>query len=258
MADEIKDEGGSVEQPQFTEIEQKALAQGWRPQDEWEGEPDAWRPAKEFLDRGELFRKIDEQNRTIKEFKKALDDLQKHTKTVRETEYKRAIEELKRQKKEALIEGDADAVVDLDEKLDAVREAQRSVPEPVPEVEPTIHPAFTSWVERNGWYETNEAMRAYADRIGNKLGAQGGWSPADLLAEVERQVKKEFKEKFENPNRSKPSAVEGKSNKASSKSETFQLDEQERRVMQRLVRLGVMTEDEYIKDLKEAKAQGVK
>lgn len=250
----VAGEGGQTQVDQhenkFTETELRAAQQGWVPESEWDGDPEQWRPAKEFLDRGELFKKIDEQNRTIKEFRRTLDEFSKHHARVRETEYKRAREDLLRQKKEALQEGDADAVIDIDEKLDMVKEAQRAAT--VPQVaEPVINPTFAEWKSRNDWYDTNEAMRAYADRIGNTLGAQGGMSVTDILSEVEKRVKKEFASKFVNPKRNAPGAVEGGSKPASGgKKETYEMTPQERRAMERFVKQGVITEEQYIADLK--------
>lgn len=259
MADELKKGGEgegtdhTPEPKQFTEIEQRAVDSGWVPQEEWAGEPDAWRPAKEFLDRGELFKKIDEQNRTIKEFKRTLDDFSKHHAKVRETEYKRALDDLKTQKREALAEGDVDAIIDIDERIDLVKEAQR---QPTPQVqEPVTNPVFQAWVQKNGWYETNRAMRAFADTLGNQLGAAGGISPADLLAEIERQVKQEFSHKFENPRRNTAQTVEGSSNKGGGKAkDSFVLSEEERRAMKRFVReIPGFTEEKYISDLRAIK-----
>lgn len=239
--------------PAPTELESKAASQGWVPKEEWSGDPEQWRPAKEFLDRGELFKKIDDQNRTIKEFQKTLNEFSKHHAKVRESEYKRAIEDLKAQKKEALIEGNADAVVDIDDKLELVREAQRSAPTPqVPAAPAESNPIFVNWVERNNWYHNQPAMRAYADRLGNELGSQGK-SPNEILAEVEREVKKEFAHKFNNPNRDKPGAVEGSTNKGGGKRDTFTLSDDEHRVMQRFVKSGVMTKEAYIAELKKTR-----
>lgn len=237
---------------QLTEIEQRAADQGWRPKDEWDGDPEAWRPAKEFLDRGELFKKIDEQNRTIKEFRKTLEEFSKHHAKVRDAEYKRALEDLKAAKKEALIEQDADAVVEIDEKILAVREAQA---QPVPKVDTPdvsqLNPVFVAWKDRNGWYETNEAMRAYADRIGNSL---QGMSPTELLSEVEKRVKKEFAHKFENPNRSRASAVEGTTTKGTQKKDSFVLSDEERRVAKKFVdKIPGYTMEQYIEELKKVK-----
>ena len=253
MTEEVKSEGGESPPPQLTEIEQRAATQGWRPKDEWDGDPEAWRPAKEFLDRGELFKKIDDQNRTIKEFKRTLDEFAKHHAKVRETEFKRALDELRLAKREALREQDADAVIEIDERIEAVRDAQRAAPAEevkVPEV-PEVNPVFVAWTERNSWYNTSEPMRAYADRVGLKLG-NSGMSPAEILAEVERQVKKEFAHKFENPRRGQAAAVEGGNNKQGGKKDSFQLTTEQRQMMNRFVRAGIITEEQYIKDLKQA------
>lgn len=241
-----------VEETTLTAIEQKASEQGWVPQDQWDGEPESWRPAREFLDRGELFKKIEDQGRTIKELKRSQSDLTKHYEKRIEVEYRRALNELKSQKKAALVEGDADAVIDIDDQISDLKEAQRAATLPTPP-EPVTHPIFESWLQRNGWYETNEAMRSYADRVGNKFGASG-MSPTEVLAEVEKAVKKEFAHKFENPRRSQATAVESSVNKGSGKKDSFQLTAEERQVMHRFVKtVPGMTEEKYIADLKAIK-----
>jgi hypothetical protein len=258
MADNIENGGSAtpqVEEKQFTTLEARAAEQGWRPKDEWEGEPDDWRTAREFLDRGEFFKKIEDQSRTIKELRKTQADLTRHLETVRKTEFKRALDSLKAQKRNALAEGDVEKVIEIDDEIAETRAQQAQAPTPqVPEVDPQMHPTFVAWKERNTWYESNKAMRAYADRLGSELTG----SPSEILAEVERQVKKEFAHKFENPRRNGAPAVEGSITKPSGKKdEAFKLSDEERRVMQRFVRAGALTEEQYIKDLKEQKARGL-
>ena len=170
------------EAPQLSAAEQKAMEAGWVPKDQWEGDPDSWRPAKEFLDRGELFKKIEDQKRSIHDMKRALDDLCSHHAKVRETEYTRALQTLKAQKKTALEEGDAEAVIRIDDQIDLVKDEQqklRAMPEPVQEAEPT-NPIFANWVDKNRWYETSQPMRAYADALGRDLASQG-FSPTEVL-----------------------------------------------------------------------------
>ena len=241
---------------QLTAIEEKAASQGWRPKDEWDGDPDEWVPAREFVRVGELFKKIDDQNRTIKEFKKTLEQFSKHHADVRKVEYERALADLRAVKKEAIQEGDADLLLDVDERIALVREAQKEATKPVqiPDAPAADNPLFRNWVARNGWYQTNPAMRAYADRLGNELGAKRDTSPTELLARIEQEVKKEFAHKFNNPNRDKAGAVEGSTNRGSTKKDTFQLDATERQAMQKFVKLiPGMTEEKYIADLKKIK-----
>lgn len=259
MADEIKEESNEPqkqEEIKLSPVEEKAASQGWVPKDQWDGDPEEWRPAKEFLDRGELFKKIEEVGRDNKQLRRALNDLAQHHAKVREVEYKRALDELKAQKKTALAEGDADAVVDIDEKIDIVRDAQRqSAQQPViaePQA-PTENPIFVAWKNRNTWYERDRAMKAFADQLGREY-ASSGMSPTDVLSRVEQEVKKEFSAKFQNPNRDKPGAVEGSSTKGRKSGEDFSLSEDERRVMQRFVNTipGFKKED-YIAELKRVK-----
>jgi len=246
-----------VEKKEPTEIEQRAMDSGWVPEEEWEGDKSQWRPAKEFLDRGELFHKIDDQNRNIKELKRALDDMKRHHNSVRETEYARALQSLKDQKQTALEEGDAATVVRIDDQIDLVRDEQtklkqtnvqeeQSSPEPAPE--------FVAWTARNTWYKNDTNMQTWADGIGRNLAA-AGMRPDMVLKEIEKQVKEVFPNKFRNVNRDKPGAVEGSSNKGGKTGGSFVLSDDERRVMQRFVRSGVMTEAEYIKDLKSVRGE---
>jgi hypothetical protein len=238
--------------PQLSAAEQQAMEQGWVPQDEWEGDPDQWRPAKEFLDRGELFKKIEDQNRTIKEFKRALDDLKGHHAKTRETEYARAIQALKAQKIAALEDGDAAAVVKLDDQIDLVKDEQSKLKQAAFEPQEQVNSEFTNWVDKNKWYDTSQPMRAYADALGRDL-AYKGLTPGEVLKEVERQVRDEFPQKFRNANRDKPGAVESSTNKGAKGGNDVALSDDERRVMQRFVRTGVMTEKEYMTELKRIK-----
>lgn len=237
----------------LSEIELRASEEGWVPEEEWTGNKEKWRPAKEFLDRGELFKKIDDQNRTVKELKRALDDMKRHHVSVRETEYARALQALKLQKKTALDEGDSATVIRLDDQIDLVKVEQSRLAQVAqqPQVE-ELAPQFVRWVDQNKWYETNQPMKAYADALGRDLAA-AGMKPEDVLKEVEKQVKQEFPNKFRNANRDKPNNVEGSSNKGGKGVDSFVLSDEENRVMNRFVRQGVMTKEQYIKDLKSVK-----
>jgi len=59
-------------QTQVDPYEAAAREQGWKPKEEFEGDEGKWRPAKEFVERGELFGKIDTLGKELKETKKPL------------------------------------------------------------------------------------------------------------------------------------------------------------------------------------------
>src|SRR5574343_943735 len=114
--------------PQVDPIEIEAREQGWKPKEEYEGDPAKWRPAKEFVERGELFGKIDHMGKELKETRKALKMLQDHHTKVRETEYNRALTELKALQKKHLEEGNSDGYLETTELLtDLKRSEERRV-----------------------------------------------------------------------------------------------------------------------------------
>ena len=94
-------------------------------------------------------------------------------------------------------------------------------------------------------------MRQFADSVG--LGyskVNPGIDPEEVLQYVAEQVKIRFKDKFENPNRNKQTAVEGNSNPSAGKKGSFELSAEERKVMHTFVRQGIMTEKEYVDQVK--------
>jgi hypothetical protein len=254
--DDLTPEGGTPEAtPQEpSPVEQRAMEQGWVPQEEWTGDPDDWRPAKEFVDRGELFKKIDDLRRENKAIKQGVDEFRKHHEEMKAVEFRRALAFLREQKKEALAEGDHDRVVELDDKIAETREAQREAPKQVQQpAEP--HPEFVRWTSRNGWYGTERAMKAFADDVAREMVGRGITDPPAILAEVDKQVRKEFPHKFENPRRAAAAPVEGstKTGRSAAKDDVV-LSEQEKSIMNKIVRSGVMTKEQYLTEFKARKS----
>lgn len=245
-----------VETPEVPEVEVKAREQGWTSKEEFEANPDnkgkKWRDAEEFVDRGELFGKIDELSRKLKTTTKTLEQLNDHHKRVKEVEYKRALESLKAQKKEALEDGDADALIEIDDKIAEVKHAQRTEHK----TQADLPEELETWIGKNQWYETDKEMAEDADSIGIGYKAKHPEkSPGDVLQYVEKQIKKLYPEKFTNPNRPK-AGVESPSNRGTSKSSSYQLTEDQERVIRNFERNGIMTRKEYIEQLKALDAKG--
>jgi hypothetical protein len=81
-------------------------------------------------------------------------------------------------------------------------------------------------------------------------------TPAQVLKEIETAVRNEFPTRFRNPNKDKPGTVEGSVRTTTKSSEKeIQLSDEERHVMNTLVRGGHLTKEQYIADLKRAKEQ---
>lgn len=241
-------------------IELRAIEMGWRPKEEFDGNPDDFIDASEFVRRKPLFEKIDNVGKELRETKKALLALQAHHQKVKEVEFKKALEQLKAEKKTALEEGDASKLIEIDDQIAEARQAQVTAQAQLREEVNKPHPGFINWVNKNTWYRDNAELKVAADQIGTAYAASNpDKDPDDILKYVEGRIRKLYPETFSNPNKSKPSVVEGSTQtpvvKKKSSLDDYPLTEDERRVMMSFVRQGVMTKEEYIKDLKAIKGE---
>lgn len=243
----------SVEK-EYSPIEQKALELGWRPKEEFDGDDEAFIDAKEFVRRQPLFDKISSQSREIKEVRKALDAFKQHYTVVQESAYQKALKELKSARAQAVSEGDGEKFDALDAEVKSV-EKQVEVLKyaQVAPVSGESHPEFEAWQNQNRWYSTTKYMREYADEYGAELHKKG-YSPAEVLKAVSEAVKKEFPHKFVNPNKETALPTQG-GTKSTRKVDNFEstLSQDEKRVMDTLVRANAITKEKYLADLKKIK-----
>jgi hypothetical protein len=250
-----------VDTPEPTETnptELRAKEMGWRPLDEFNGDEVDFIDAKEFIRRQPLFDKIEHQNKHLKNVSKALEAMKVHYTRVEEAAVQKALTSLKAQRKQALSDGDGDSFEVFDDEIKKTETQLTQITNtrntPLVE-EPTIHPEWDAFNSRNPWYNTEDHMRLYADKVGAKL-AQQGVSPSDVLKQVEVAIKKEFPQKFRNPNKEDaPDVSSGRNQPSRIRNENVDLSEQERKIMHTLVSQGVMTKEKYLADLKEIKSR---
>lgn len=255
-------EGG--EQSTATElspIEQKAMEMGWRPLEEFSGDEVDFIDAKEFVARKPLYDKIGQQSKQLKNVTTAIESLKTHYGKVQETAYKQALAELKSERKRALVEGDADRFEQLDDDIKVKEQevadlrAEQNIP--IVKEEPTVHPDFANWQNQNQWYSSVKYMREFADELGGRLA--NTMTPKEVLAEVEKQVRKEFPHKFSNPNKADaPEVGSSRNTGRGTKADGIELNEQELKIMHNLIKIDpvLFTKEKYIAELK--KAKGIK
>ncbi len=256
MSEDIQTEVSEVAEQSTPEVvdsyTQQAVEQGWKPKEEYQGDPDKWKPAKEFVERGELFKKIDTMGKELKETRRALQMLKEHHNKVKEVEYSKAVNELKQLQKKHLEEGNSDGYLETTELLTDLK-AEQKAREVVQEVTPTQpDPRFVSWVTDNKWYNSDPEMRQFADAVGMGYAQTNrNLSPEEVLAYVTKEVKERFKDKFVNPNRTKSTLV-GSSNTSAGTStkNDIELTDDERRVMNTFIRTGVLTKEEYLTEIR--------
>ena len=253
---------GDVQEESGNPIEAEARKMGWRPQDEYDG--DNWVNAEIFVARAPLIEKIEGMGKALKRVNSETEQIKEHYKKVKETAYQQALKDLRAERRAAIQEGDADTLDAVDEQLDKlkeerIREEQEQQTSASSQTAEQVE-AFQTWRQRNNWYQDHAEATELADTLGRGYHSEGA-TPDQVLAKVEKAIRKAFPELYRNPNRDKPSGtVTGSSTKMADNKQTNQeqslagvkksLTDEQRQVMNKLVRSGMLTEEEYLRDFK--------
>ena len=196
-------EGAEEPEVEASPIDELAQQMGWNPDFKGDGAVDA----KTFI-----LRSRDIQSslgKTVNNLRRELDAVKEGVDVVRFTaeqsskreisRLKGEIAQLKSKRREAIRDGDADAVERYDSEIDVLKDATK---EPAAsEKAPTKKgppPEYHDWVEDNPWYIEDKEMQAYADAllVLPEYAAIGKVSYPRLLKKVEKAVKSEFTDKF--------------------------------------------------------------
>jgi hypothetical protein len=243
------------------------MAMGWKPKDQWDGDPNEHRSAREFIDRGELLGKIKSANGEMKELKDMVRFLTDSQRKQYEVGYQTAIKDLKSAKVEALERGDHEAVVEIDEQIADTKEKMKAVKAQPQSNKPTIpEPSeiTKSWLAANKWYNEEAAMRAVANQLAVDYSRLNGANPdeAELYRYIDTHIRKAYPAQFEkkqqrvapNPDgasRAQAGGAQGKSTdtpKQQFRDLLKTLSKEDARAAENLVERGYVNEEQFLKD----------
>ena len=251
---------------ELSPIEVQASEQGWVPKDQWVeagNDPNDWRPAKEFVDRGELYKTIHSTRRELKQAQAGLSALQKHHQYVFEKAHRQAINDLRTERRLAVREDDFDRVEQIENQIDEIQDAHEKEKQTLANEQAVVaqagpHPDFQVWVDRNSWYMSDPELQEFADVVGIVYAKKNpNVAPAVVLKHIEDKVRKQFPDKF-GVKKAAPSptaSVDRTSRKVGKGADDVELDDNETAIMQDLVRNKVMTEAQYKADIKRMKGK---
>ena len=245
-------------------IEEQARAQNWVSKDEWiesGRDENEWRPAKEFVDRGELYKSLHGTKRELRQAQAALTTLQRHHQYVFEKAHKQALQDLKKERRAALADEDLNRVEEIEEELDNLDKEHKTelvqLQSVKQQIENTniVNPEFQVWVNKNTWYVQDDDLRDHADAVGLVyMNRNPGTTAQNVLQHIDNEMKKKFPEKF--GKRAAPNAVasvDRTGKKGPVKDSDIELTELEREMMHTLVKSGILTEQQYKAELKKVK-----
>jgi hypothetical protein len=247
-------------------VEQEARQFGWVPEEDFKGNKDEWRSAEDFLKRGreingflrkdmeKLNSKLAQKDAELAEIKATIEEFKKYHNETESRAYKRAIDDLKQQKIEAIQSGDGERVVEIDEQIDQYKEAQRTSTvktEPAKKQEPVLN-EFDEWVLDNKWFVTNQEAKYLAELYGKELTVRNPEIKGRaFLDAVSKKVKEEHPDLFENPARSSgavSTSSDGRKPGGKSKRSYNDLPPEAKAACDRFVKEGLLTQDKYVSE----------
>jgi hypothetical protein len=236
------------EKKEPNQYEEAARSKGWKPKEEYEGLPEAWVGAEEFIKREPLFERIKQSTKEVKELKKTVESMATYHKKAVEAAVAKTISDLKAQKKEAIQTGDVDKVEEIDKAIDEQKKIKEDAP-----TKQEVAPEIVEWVEKNPWFNNDKEMADFAVAY-NKTQIDKGISLSEALSKSAEAVKRAFPDKFtKNKERQQapppvesPTHEQGKGNKFT----VTRLSQDQKRVYDQMVtRHKILTHDEYFKSL---------
>jgi len=183
--------------------EQRASQLGWKPQDQFQGDPAKWVPAEEFLDRADhvmpilrennrrLQGELESERKAREKLESALSDMRDSVEAMKEYQTKeteRAVKQardaLLGQLRQAKTDGDVDLEVRLTSELSQVdadlraaeiakaveaQEKKEAGEKKQPAQKPELDPSFLRWQGRNEWYGADARRTAIANGVAMEL-----------------------------------------------------------------------------------------
>lgn len=200
-----EEEGSSLSpQIQADKVSERAKEKGWKPLEEYEGDPADWVDAKEFVGRQKLYDRINDLKSTISKQTRAFQtDMQvivANMSKVREQEYKNALKSLESQRAQAVAAEDVQTVVAVSKEIETLKEEKAEEKASVKEgAERTgeATPEFLEWQANNKWFLENDEMRQ--DAISFGVGYAAGnpnKTQEQVLDYVTKKIKKVYPESF--------------------------------------------------------------
>lgn len=208
-------------------LEERARIRGWRPLEEYKGDPAKWRDAEEFMLIGQdphvmaienkrlagrLARvdgRIERLQKTVEDQAGAMEELRKLARRADETGYKRARAELLEERKLAVETGDTGAFEQIEQRLETLDTERRAseLPPAAPTRSP-IDPAITAFQQANAsWFvpgsPLHKAMVAHFEIVEQRAPDQ---TIGQQLETAKKRVIADYPERF--PREMTPPAVD--------------------------------------------------
>jgi hypothetical protein len=191
------------------DYEAEARKMGWKPKEEWDGEPSHHKDAKTYVEHGEnivriakaetrtLEDKIKEQEKLFEKRISLMERMGAETRKREAERHKTELENVRKQQRQAVVDGDTDAFDRLSHQMDVLNANAPSDKQSEGDPNAEYQSKVEKFQSENVWYGTDDVLTAYANDISQKRARD---NPNITFEENARltieAVKQRFPEKF--------------------------------------------------------------
>jgi hypothetical protein len=170
-----------------------------------------------------------------------------HFSQMKDVEYKRALAELKAERKEAISQGDTTKAESVSDQITEIETARKVTPRPQGNVGQA---EFEDFKQRNTWYNTDPELTQRANALGMGFAQMNpSATPEQVLQYVEKEIKATMKKSVIAPASPEAGGIKNPGKGKGNKLTEADLTADQKRIMDAFVKRGVLTKEKYLDDL---------
>ena len=256
VVDEQEAQEEEHDELELNPVEQRAWDQGWRPEDQFEGNPDNWKTAGEYNLYGEMQEHVREAKAETRRKEAEFDSRIQSLNKLHEAQQAAAINDLKAQQRQAVEEADTAEFDRLQGQIDSHQTIEQAP------VDPAKDPLIQAWEDKNPWVnDPDDEKGQQAIALYNIAAGRTGATVSSALAYAEEQLSKLYpSETPTNPRREMPSMTEQSSARPTGRrrSKELTMDDltaSERSEWQKFGNIMFSNEKDYLKAVADARKE---
>lgn len=180
------------EQPEIDHEEQEARASGWRPKEEWQGDPKEWRDPKSYLIYRDFADKHKAQQDKINSMEREFNERTESLNRLHAASLKAQREQLEARRIEAVDNADTEEFSRVQKSIDELNTQEQAVVQPA--YNQQAHPdqaIIENWNKSNPWVLGSDPKAAYAKQQFGAYQSQG-YNAQQAIAAMESDVARAF------------------------------------------------------------------
>lgn len=181
-----------IDTSKFSAVQLEAYNAGWKPKEFFEGDEENWLSASRFLEHNRTIKSNQELRAELRRSEERIEQRLKGTQALLEAQAKERLEQLEKERWEAIGIADVDEARAKEQKIEQVKKSIEPIKAtaPVTQSAVTVPAEVTAWEARNTWINDEEDVRTPVakDAYVRYLAKNPGCSPSDAIAYVDSKV----------------------------------------------------------------------